>query len=73
MLDAVRALLKTLAIDRLSRPSEQREGFRLKHPRLTYVSRSAAGCGHNAAGSLNLRQSEITDHDLGVFIHAVVE
>lgn len=38
----------------------------------TDISWSPAGCGHDAL-LLHLRQAEITDHDLGVFIRAVVE
>ena len=39
----------------------------------THISRSAAGCGHDAARSLDLWQAEVADHDLGVFVHAVIE
>lgn len=40
---------------------------------LTNITRSTAGCGHNTARSLNLWQSEVTDHNLGVFVHAVIQ
>lgn len=39
----------------------------------TYVTRSTAGRGHDAARSLNLGQTKVTDHDLGVLIHAVIQ
>lgn len=39
---------------------------------LTDISRSPTGRGHDAM-LFHLREAEITDHDLGVFIRAVVE
>ena len=39
----------------------------------TYVSWGTARCGHDAARALDLGQTEVADHDLGVLVHAVVE
>ena len=40
---------------------------------LTHISRRTAGCGHDTACSLNLRQSEVTDHNFRVFVHTVIQ
>ena len=40
---------------------------------LTHVSRRSAGRGHDAARGLDLGQAEVTYHDLGVLVHAVVQ
>ena len=40
---------------------------------LTHIARGPTGCGHDAARILDLRQTKVTDHDLGVLVHAVVQ
>lgn len=49
------------------RPADQ------KNKCLTHISRSTAGCGHDTACSFDLRQSKVTDHNFGVFVHAVIQ
>lgn len=39
----------------------------------TDISRCSTSCRHHAASALDFGQSKVTDHDLGVFVHAVVE
>ena len=40
---------------------------------LTHIARGPTGCGHDTARPLDLRQTKVTDHDLGVLVHAVVQ
>lgn len=40
---------------------------------LTHVAGGAAGRGHDAAAAFDLGQPEVTDHDLGVLVQAVIE
>ena len=39
----------------------------------THVSWGPAGCGEHAAGVFHLGEAKVGDHDLGVFIQAVVQ
>lgn len=39
----------------------------------THVSRGPAGCGEHTARVLHLGEAKVGDHDLGVFVQAVVQ
>jgi hypothetical protein len=39
----------------------------------THVSRGPTGCGEDTAWVLHLGEAKVRDHDLGVFIQAVVQ
>lgn len=56
--------------------SHEREGGTWEDQKiecLTHISRSTTGCGHDAARPLNFWQSKVTDHNLRVFIHTVIQ
>lgn len=63
-------------LKRLVLSSHEREGGTWEDQKiecLTHISRSTTGCGHDAARPLNFWQSKVTDHNLRVFIHTVIQ